>query len=1555
MRATFTCLLFLILPAAALAQLPPICQIPNPPLAKTCASACILCELDGYTSTTTQTSQGQIIPGYCTQVVHSMGYIGFVAGSVDLTFEVAVGACTLGNSIEMGVFQTDDCQTFDLVTDCNTAMFTNNTYTFSNLEPLNPGCPYFLAFDNNGPAACAFTVTVLSGSASAPAIAAPEVPDGPTQVCPGTVAVYTIPPVFGVCEYRWTAPPGAMINGLPSPVNLDPGLGTTVTVTWGNQGGQLCVRGMNPCSTGPTTCLPVTVAPIPPTILPPVTICNGESYDWLDGNAYASSQLLAYTYVTPEGCDSIVRQQLNVRPPNVTSLGVLRICAGDCMLVGNTTYCTAGSFSEVLTSEAGCDSTLFFSITVLPVHAQIAVPDTITCLQTDVLLDGSGSNGNQYAWFNPSGMMISSDSAVLVNLAGQYALVVTRIFANITCRDTALATVPANIQLPDISAQGDTLTCLNPVGQINGASATPGAVLFWTGPNGFFAMTKDTFATDTGQYVLLASLPNGCTARDTVLILADLALPVASIAQPDTLTCALDSIFLLASVGPPGTNLAWTGPQNFASNQDSVAVFVPGNYQLQAIAPNGCADTFQVLVFSDTLAPQVLAAGDTITCSKDTAVLTGLVAPASSVVAWAGPQNFASNQLNTVTTLPGIYLLTATAANGCTATDTLLIETDTIAPQISTTGADTLTCALDTVHISVALTPAGIAPAWTGPQNFASNDTTAALSIPGVYTLVATAANGCTATTMLDIPIDTLSPQASAGGGTLTCAQPALNLSATVSPAGSTIQWSGPQNFTSSQTNPSVGIPGAYSAVATAANGCTAVASVPVSADTLPPQIAAIGDTLTCAEPTVTVQAIAAPGATVLWSGPQNFNSTATNPAVVLPGSYTVVAAGANGCTAETAVLVEIDTVSPLLSVSGGLLTCLQPQQTLTASVLPATATILWTGPQNFTSALLEPAVTVPGVYTLLATAPNGCTGTAQALVNADTDFPQVSVQGGTLTCLQTSLTLLPVISPASSAITWSGPQNFTSNQANPVVVLPGVYSITVTTPAGCTATSQAVVQIDTISPTLTASGGILTCAQTTIGLSANVLPAGSSVEWQGPNGFVSTVLNPTVTAAGLYQVTATALNGCTATATAAVQADIAAPQIAVSGGILTCLQPALNLAATVSPAGSALQWSGPQGFSSAQPNPVANLAGQYTLVATASNGCTASATATVTADVGLPQVTATGGTITCSAPQTQLSANVTPAGTVLLWSGPQNFSAALPNPTASVPGVYTLTATLPNGCSASATATILADTTRPTVTATGGDLTCLVDTVFLRAEITPDNSLSKWSGPANFSSTQPMPAVAVAGTYGIIVTAANGCTAIGQTTVTAHNQPTWALSLGPDLKLEENDWVFLKPVTDLPGGQVAGAYWTFPPGAIGSPCDTCLNTAFRIISTGTLTLQLTDIFGCSQTASILIQVQQPIYVPNVFAPASNAGNDLFALFPGPESRVVRIRSFRIFDRWGSLVHERLGVDPTPDAHGWDGFARGQASAPGVYAWYAEIEFEDGRVKLLYGDLTLVR
>jgi len=1115
---------------------------------------------------------------------------------------------------------------------------------------------------------------------------------------------------------------------------------------------------------------------------------------------------------------------------------------------------------------------------IFSAEAVIVPPDTITCLQEEIVLDGSGSTADQYAWFNPSGLVFSSDSVTTVSDTGLFMLVVTRVVLGIMYHDTATVLVSGNLQPPQVTAFGDTITCLRPVVPIGGTSSIPGTTFAWAGSNGFFAIIPDTSATIPGTYVLTGTAPNGCARQDTLWIVSNTAYPTVSVMLPDTLTCARDSVFLQATVNPPGTSLAWSGPHNFSADADMVTVFEPGNYTLLSITPSGCADTSAVSVFADTVAPQALASGGTISCVQPSVGLSGIATPAGSAMTWAGPGGFSANLPDTATNLPGLYLLTATAPNGCTHTDSLLINADTVAPWILVPGADTLTCVLDTVLVTANLTPAGSSVVWAGPLNFSSTDTGAALVTPGLYTLTATAANGCTAS-----------------------------------------------------------------------------AAVNIATDTLPPPLSAIGDTLRCNYQTGIVQANTSAGATLLWAGPQSFSSTADAPLVTTPGAYMVVATAPNGCTAHTTVAVATDTIAPQLSASGGLLTCLQPQLSLAATVSPANADLLWTGPENFTSTVLQPVVSLGGTYTLLATTPNGCTGTAVATVTTDTAPPQVSVSGGTLSCSQPALTLMPVFSPSGSSVAWSGPQNFSSTLPNPTVNLGGMYTITVTTGAGCTATSQAMILHDTIPPVVTAGGGTLTCSQPLVSLSANVAPPGSPVSWQGPNGFSATVLNPAATAAGLYQITATAHNGCKGTATATVAADTVAPHLSATGGTLSCLQTSILLGSTVIPANSTLLWEGPQQFSSSLPNPAVNLPGMYALAATAPNGCTATAAAMVVADTGLPQVTTGGGTITCTQTQVALSANVMPSGNTLLWSGPQGFSSTQPNPTVNLAGIYTLTATLPNGCSNSTTATVTADTTRPAVTAIGGDLTCLAETILLEADFEPDDCQIAWSGPSGFFSAQPMPAVALEGNYEVTVTAPNGCTAVAQAGVTAHNQPAWALDLGPDLMVEENGWVFLQPETDLPIGQMAGVWWTYPPGVLGSPCDTCLKTAFKINETGILSLQITDMFGCSQTASVLIRVRKGIYAPNVFAPESGTANALFALFPGPESQVVRIRSFRIFDRWGNLLHERTGVGVNPEEYGWDGFARGQKCVPGVYVWYAEIEFESGNVEVLKGDVTLVR
>ncbi|TNE59678.1 MAG: T9SS type B sorting domain-containing protein [Bacteroidetes bacterium] len=1789
MRSTFTVLLLILFSKVATAQLPPPCGIQNPPMAKTCATACILCDLDGYSSMTTQTIIGQVIPDYCTFIVHSMGYIGFVAGSTDLSIQVDVGNCSLGNSIEMGIYQTDDCMEFELVGDCNTAMFTNQSYVLSNTVPLVPGCPYFLVTDNNGPASCEFTVTVIAGSATAPTVTAPSVPSGPTSVCPGTTVEYTIPPVYGACNYRWTAPAGTLINGSPSPAILNHEEGTTVTVTWGSSGGQLCVSGSNPCSQGPPACLPVTVSPIPPTLLPVVRICNGDVFEWIDGNLYSSTQFLSTTYITDIGCDSLVQQQLIVDPPIIANIGTIRVCEGDCVTVGNGEYCSSGFYQETITAYNGCDSTIFFSILMVETEAVIAAADTLSCLMDTVLLDGSGSSmGSSFIWQDSSGMVLSNQDSLWVDEAGLYFLIVERDAAGITCRDTAQITVSANLNYPDLQAFGDSLSCSDPQGIISAVSNTPDVVYAWTGPSGFQSSQPDTTVSQPGLYYIAVTAPNGCIEMDSVEVFSDADPPQVTASAGDTLTCTIINTDLMAQSDIPGTQfswsgpsgftsnlpnpqvtipgqytvtgtapngcldsvmvivtadttapvistsgdtiscaipdvqltvqvspgsamLEWSGPQNFSSNQPDPTVTVPGNYTVQATAVNGCTSTATALVAADTTAPLLTATGGTVSCALDSLDLQSTVQPSNSTITWAGPQGFTSNIPNPVVTLSGIYTATATAGNGCTSTTSATVLADTLPPQLTATGG-TITCTQSTVTLGLNLTPTASTVIWTGPFNFTSNQPSPTVSEaglytvvatapngctnsaettviadasipqvsvtggtitcaqpditlssmvspagstlswtgplgfqssqpaptvndPGIYTLLVTTANGCSATATAEVLADTISPvvtltggtisctqptislsavlvPASAGivwsgpsgftatipdpstsfagmytavaslpngctasastsvqadtvapqlmtnGGTITCSQPTISLLTNVTPANSTVSWTGPQNFSSTQLNPTTSDAGVYTVTATAPNGCTNISTVNVLTDTLPPQISTTGGTLTCSQPQITLQTTLLPGnATLLWSGPQNFTSSDLEPAVSLDGQYTVLATAPNGCTATTTALVLIDTVAPVVSASGGLLTCVQNTLMLGASVTPANSTVLWSGPQGFTSMQLQPAVSVSGDYQIVATAPNGCTAAATATVTADSDFPVVVVGGGTLTCAQAAITLSSMVTPAGTAISWTGPQNFSSNQPSPNVTVPGNYVLTATTSAGCTATSTALVQIDTVAPQVAVTGTVLSCAQPSGTIESTISPAQSTLQWQGPSNFTSSNLMPTITLPGLYTVTVTAPNGCTSTTDTEVAADTVPPTVSATGGLLNCSQPTISLQLNLSPANSTIIWAGPQSFSSTEPNPVVNTAGTYTITATASNGCSSTATAVVNADVDLPTVNASGGTITCTSPSLTLSASATPTGGTFAWAGPQNFSSGILQPVVSVPGVYTLTVTLPNGCTASASATINTDLVPPTVDAFGNPITCLNDTAFLEAIVQPASSTLLWSGPQNFSSTLSTPAVALPGNYTVIATAANGCTASAQITIAALNQPTWSLSLGPDIEVEEFEPIFPHPVTDLPIDDWYQVDWDFPAFALGDPCQTCKLPVLKLPRSGTVTVHLTDPNGCTQSATynILVQQTSAIYVPNIFTPEGNPENQIFQIYIGAEARVTQVTSFRIFDRWGEMVHERLLFQANEAGHGWDGQVHGKQALPGVYVWYAEIEFANGRKKLLKGDVTLYR
>jgi Laminin B (Domain IV)/CHU_C Type IX secretion signal domain len=112
--------------------------------------------------------------------------------------------------------------------------------------------------------------------------------------------------------------------------------------------------------------------------------------------------------------------------------------------------------------------------------------------------------------------------------------------------------------------------------------------------------------------------------------------------------------------------------------------------------------------------------------------------------------------------------------------------------------------------------------------------------------------------------------------------------------------------------------------------------------------------------------------------------------------------------------------------------------------------------------------------------------------------------------------------------------------------------------------------------------------------------------------------------------------------------------------------------------------------------------------------------------------------------------------------------------------------------------------------------------------------------------------------------------------------------------------------------------------------------------------------WGCDSTVHYLVEyVYYRVYPPNAIRPDSEQGNSLFTLFTNRQAK--EIKTLHIYDRWGTELYSRNHFAPNDPELGWDGNYRGKPCESGVYTWWGEVEFIDGFVVFLKGDLTIVR
>jgi len=889
------------------------------------------------------------------------------------------------------------------------------------------------------------------------------------------------------------------------------------------------------------------------------------------------------------------------------------------------------------------------------------------------------------------------------------------------------------------------LSCKATSVTLSGSSNTSGVSYSWTGPNNFTSTEQNPVVTVAGTYTLTVTAPGGCTATSTVAVTQNITKPNLTVTQPAVLTCTTTSVSLAAATTTTGTTITWTG---FTAGQNPVAVTAPGKYYVTVKdTANGCTRMDSVTVTQDAAQPNLtVAQPPVLTCGTTSVNLTASSTTNGVTFTWTG---FAAGQNPVAVTAPGTYTVTAKTANGCTSTASVTVTQSVVKPNLTVTQPAVLTCNTTSVNLTAASSTSGATITWTG---FAAGQNPVSVTAPGKYYATATSGNGCTQRDSVTVTQDIVKPNLTVTQpGVLNCTTTSVNLTAASTTNGATLTWTG---FTAGQNPVSVTAPGKYYATATSGNGCTQRDSVTVTQDIVKPNLTVTQPgVLNCTTTSVNLTAASTTnGATITWTG---FTAGQNPVAVNAPGTYTVTARTANGCSTTASVTVIQDVAKPNLTVSQpAVLNCTTTSVNLTAVSTTNGATITWTG---FAAGQNPVSVMAPGTYTATATTANGCSTTASVTVTQDVAKPNLTVsQPAVLNCTTTSVNLTASTTTTGATITWTG---FIAGQ-NPVsVTAPGKYYVVASGTNGCTQRDSITVTQDNAKPNLTVSQpAVLNCTTTSVTLTAASTTNGATITW---TGFTAGQNPVSVTAPDAYTATATTANGCSTTASVTVTQDVAKPNLTVSQpAVLTCSTTSVNLTAASTTNGATITWIG---FATGQ-NPVSvNAPGTYTATATTANGCSTTASVTVTQDVAKPNLTVSQpAVLTCTTTTVNLTAASTTNGATITWTG---FATGQNPVSVTAPGTYTATATTANGCSTTASVTVTQDAAKPNLTVSQpAVLTCTTTSVNLTAASTTTGATITWTG---FAAGQNPVSVTAPGTYTVTATTANGCSSTASVTVT--------------------------------------------------------------------------------------------------------------------------------------------------------------------------------------------
>jgi gliding motility-associated-like protein len=561
-----------------------------------------------------------------------------------------------------------------------------------------------------------------------------------------------------------------------------------------------------------------------------------------------------------------------------------------------------------------------------------------------------------------------------------------------------------------------------------------------------------------------------------------------------------------------------------------------GTYNVSLTVTQGSC-TSQPYVQSVTVNP-----GPTITinpnpasiCAGQTVLLT---ASGATTYSWSPNTNLTATTGASVTASPIAnitYTVTGTS-NGCTGTGTVAVVINALSTVTSTPSAATI-CAGG----SVTLTGGGAATySWSPSASLNSSTGTTVTATPNVtttYIVSGTNAAGCIG---FDTSIVTVNPQPIIS---INPSTPSIcigsNVQITASGA-STYSW----NLSASLSSTNIANPIAsptqtttYTVTGTSAQGCTNIAQVTVTINTLPVVSFSGLNAVNCFAPAV--NNLVGNPAGGIFSGTGVTGNTFSPTIAGVGGPYTITYSytDANGCsnttTQQTTVIAGANITASAVSNS----ICAGTSTTFLAT---GGQTYTWSPSIGLNSSISASPTAQPNVsttYSVIGIDVNGCTGTASISLTV-TPLPNVTATGINICSGQSGI----ISAAGASSYIWGPNSALNTNIGASVTASPAVtttYTVNGTDANGCSSSATAVVTVNPLPVIGVSPSTVLFCTGASIALSAS---GATNYSWSPPTGLNTTVganvsANPTATI--LYTVTGTDANGCAASATASLTLD---------------------------------------------------------------------------------------------------------------------------------------------------------------------------------------------------------------------------------------------------------------------------------------------------------------------------------------------------------------------------------------------------------------------------------